>query len=233
MPTPNDRPKTPQSLFTRLAGSYDRINTIASLGRDMLWRRQALALVQNLPPGDTWDLCCGTGAMGQVIKRRFPDAQLYGADCNQAMLDQCQSTRRGIYQSLSRSPADNLPCHDGSAGLVTLSLGFNDLNDQEATLREIRRILAPDGTFLSLELGLPARGIKRAAYRTFLTTLITIRNRLGLAEIGHLLDEIVATPPNDHLVHLITAQGFAHKKYTQIAGGIMYANLFTASKDNQ
>lgn len=232
MPTPNERPKTPQILFTRLARSYDRINMIASLGRDIAWRSHALALVDDLPTQDAWDLCCGTGAMGQVIKRRFPGARVHGVDCNQAMLDQCQASRHGIYQSITRARADRIPCDDEGAGMVALSLGFNDIEDQDATLQEIRRVLVAGGKFLSLELGLPEAGARRAVYHRFLTSLIAVRNRLGLTELGHLLDEILATPPTQDLIRRVESQGFLHQASAPIAGGLMYANLFTTPKDS-
>jgi len=170
--------------------------------------------------------------MGQVIQRRFADAHIHGVDCNQAMIDQCQSSRPGIYRSITHTRADRIPCGDQTVGLVTLSLGFNDIDDQDATLQEIHRILATDGKFLSLELGLPDSGARRAVYQRFLTTLIAIRNRLGLTELGHLLDEILATPPTQELIRRVESHGFLHQASTLIAGGLMYANLFTISKDN-
>ena len=55
------------SVFTDIAGKYDRINRILSLGRDQAWRRRVVAM---LPEGRLLDLGGGTGAANPVFGSR-------------------------------------------------------------------------------------------------------------------------------------------------------------------
>ena len=53
MPSPSDiQASAPQmrGMFTRIAGMYDRLNRVQSLGLDVLWRRRALARLADETP---------------------------------------------------------------------------------------------------------------------------------------------------------------------------------------
>lgn len=52
------------TVFTDIAGRYDRLNSILSLGRDQAWRRTA---IDRLPEGRILDLGAGTGAANDVF----------------------------------------------------------------------------------------------------------------------------------------------------------------------
>ena len=55
------------SVFTDIAGKYDRINRILSFGRDQAWRQRVINL---LPDGRILDLGGGTGAANPVFGDR-------------------------------------------------------------------------------------------------------------------------------------------------------------------
>ena len=55
------------SVFTDIAGKYDRINRILSFGRDQAWRQRVIDL---LPEGRLLDLGGGTGAANPVFGNR-------------------------------------------------------------------------------------------------------------------------------------------------------------------
>jgi len=56
------------AVFSDIAGRYDRLNTILSLGRDKAWRRRAAAY---LPAGHLLDLGAGTGAGNEAFGGRW------------------------------------------------------------------------------------------------------------------------------------------------------------------
>ena len=73
-------------LFTAIAGVYDRMNRLLSLGLDIRWRRKAVALVSG-EPSAILDLASGTGDFAFALARRFPNATIVGVDLTPAMLD--------------------------------------------------------------------------------------------------------------------------------------------------
>ena len=56
------------TVFTDIAGRYDRLNSILSLGRDQAWRVTA---IDQLPSGRILDLGAGTGAADAVFAKAY------------------------------------------------------------------------------------------------------------------------------------------------------------------
>src|SRR5919108_725730 len=93
------------------------------------------------------DIACGTGVVTRLAADRVgPDGALAGLDINPAML--------AVGRSLSTSDAaiewyeanaESLPLDEGSFDAVLSSLGLQFVPDKMLALREMRRVLAPDG----------------------------------------------------------------------------------------
>ena len=71
-----------RGMFTRIAGMYDRLNRVQSLGLDVLWRHRALARLARVSPSPhrILDLATGTaekdrkkGYYGNASKEHFHD----------------------------------------------------------------------------------------------------------------------------------------------------------------
>jgi ubiquinone/menaquinone biosynthesis C-methylase UbiE len=125
-----------RAQFDRLAPSWDAMRAPAYLSSF----EQALESVQG-SPRRALDLGTGTGAAAFSVARRFPEAQVTGADLAEEMLAEARrktppelADRVGFEQADSAS----LPYDDASFELVTLAnmIPFFD---------ELARVLAPGG----------------------------------------------------------------------------------------
>src|SRR5579884_3091619 len=77
-----------RAMFDRIAGLYDRMNTVMTAGLHHQWRRRAAALT-GLKPGDrALDVACGTGDLAlELVSRVGPDGIVVGTDFSERMLD--------------------------------------------------------------------------------------------------------------------------------------------------
>ncbi len=145
-------------MFTRVAGMYDRLNRVQSLGLDVLWRRRALSrLADEAPsPRRIIDLATGTADFAVAAAQRFPDACVTGVDLTPAMLDvgRRKVAAAGLADRIELQEGDAcaLACADASADAVVCAFGFRNFPDRAAALREVARVLAPGGCLLVLEL---------------------------------------------------------------------------------
>ena len=164
MPSPSDiQASAPQmrGMFTRIAGMYDRLNRVQSLGLDVLWRRRALArLAGEVPsPRTILDLATGTADFAIAAARHFPGAHVTGVDLTPAMLDVGRSKveAAGLAGRVSLEVGDAcaLACADASADVAICAFGFRNFPDRVRTLREVVRVLAAGGHLLVLELFRP------------------------------------------------------------------------------
>ena len=164
MPSPSDiQASAPQmrGMFTRIAGMYDRLNRVQSLGLDVFWRRRALArLAGEVPsPRTILDLATGTADFAIAAARHFPAARVTGVDLTQAMLDvgrrKVEAAGLAGRISLEEGEACALASADASVDVAICAFGFRNFPDRAMALREVARVLAPNGHLLVLELFRP------------------------------------------------------------------------------
>lgn len=224
--TVSQRPSTPQDVFSMVARYYDTMNTLASLAADRRWRSDAARAVATTEPIDVLDLCCGTGAMGESLLRWCPAARIVGVDANEAMLDVAARRRGCHYTRLVQGAAESLDLPALSVDLTVLAFGFHDLHQPGEAMRRVAGALRPGGRFLALELTLPDDPASRRRYVRGLTVAAAARNRLGAARAGHVIDEILGTPPHAHLIEEVEAAGFHFLRRRSHARGLATSYLF-------
>ena len=220
-------------LFTDIAGVYDRMNRLLSLGSDLRWRRQAAALVHGTP-STILDLACGTGDFAFALARRFPGAQILGVDLTPAMLDLARAKntspnitfRLGDAQNLSSlAPSfkhsniqtfkhSNIQTFKHSniqtfkPSLITCAFGFRNFPDKAAALAEAKRVLAPDGELLVLEFFRPQNRLLGGLTRLWLRAMSFLFARRNAAAYTYLRESIDKTLSAEGFIALAERQGF-------------------------
>lgn len=129
-------------VFTDIAGKYDRINRILSLGQDQKWRQRA---VNHLPSGRLLDLGGGTGAANEIFDR----FDVVALDPSPEMLSLNAERSRVV------AAGERLPFNDGTFDAVFSAYVVRNLDSLDSTLAEIHRILRPGGRVGIVDLGRP------------------------------------------------------------------------------
>lgn len=97
------------------------------------------------------DVACGTGLLLQQLDHLIPQAELYGVDESQAMLDQARlllgtNPRIHLVQvALKGRKMADLSYQPASFDLITCTNAFHYLDDPVAVLRGLRLLLVPQG----------------------------------------------------------------------------------------
>ena len=116
------------------------------------------------------DIGCGTASLTVLIKRLHREADVFGLDPDpKALAIACRkSTKAAVDIQFDEGFSNDLPYPGESFDLVFSSFMFHHLTGDEKvrTLREVRRVLAPGGTFHLLDLGRPRSrfGLKIARF---------------------------------------------------------------------
>src|SRR5437763_11138744 len=90
VPTPPGSLDEPQvrAMFDRIAGLYDRMNTVMTVGLHHQWRRRAADLAQLSPGGRALDVATGTGDLALELAARVgPQGEVIGVDFAERMLE--------------------------------------------------------------------------------------------------------------------------------------------------
>jgi ubiquinone/menaquinone biosynthesis C-methylase UbiE len=104
-------------------------------------------------PNAVLDVGCGTGRLLRSIQERWPDADLIGIDPTPGMVERAQQLTPSA--TFEVSFAEALPLSDASVDMVVSTFAFHHWSDQEAGLREVARVLRPEGHFLLADAVVP------------------------------------------------------------------------------
>lgn len=158
--------QTVRAMFDRIASTYDVLNRAMSAGRDRVWRDRAVAaLCEAAPPGRILDLCAGTMDLTRLVARARPSSPVTACDFARDMLE--RGRHKAPRAEVVVGDALALPFEDGSFSGVICGFGMRNLADLGRGIREVRRVLAPKGAFVTLELFRPERSLARALHAAY------------------------------------------------------------------
>ncbi|HEY5040028.1 MAG TPA: ubiquinone/menaquinone biosynthesis methyltransferase, partial [bacterium] len=164
-----------QAMFSDISGTYDQVNHLLSLKRDVEWRKDSVKqmLKDGFAPTKVLDLCAGTGDFALAVKEQVPTAQIFLADFAKPMLLLARK-KIGIMQGfeLLESDALKLPFQDMTFDAVVCGFGVRNLDSLETGLKEIARVLKPGGKAVILEFFKPANPLLKTIYAFYISTIV-------------------------------------------------------------
>ncbi len=226
---------TVREMFTAIAPRYDLLNHVLSLNVDRLWWRRTartFAHVLARPEVCILDLCCGTGHMALALRKQAGAAHptIVGVDFSHAMLQRAHAKFAGRNTTAIEADALQLPFAGERFHLVVTSFGFRNLANYDAGLREIHRILAPEGEVGILDFGEP-RGLFGKFYGFYFRHVLP---RVGTLISGvrgpyqYLPASVAKFPAPEEMLERMSAAGFNDVSWTPYSFGI--AGLFRGTK---
>lgn len=173
--TATDRNAFAQDLFTPLPARYDLLAELLSFGQNGRWRR---AMIDRVTPngGDViLDVASGTAGVAISLARRT-NAKIVGADLTEQMLRRGQRNVAAADLSeritLVTGRAEQLPFPDASFDALTFTYLLRYVDDPQATLAELGRVVKPGGRVASLEFAVPPSRFWRGAWWLYTRTLL-------------------------------------------------------------
>jgi demethylmenaquinone methyltransferase/2-methoxy-6-polyprenyl-1,4-benzoquinol methylase len=172
-PPPAPSPLGSGHMFDAIAGKYDLVNRVISLGMDQGWRRRAVRALQleeraeatatqraeaiagvgvpsSVPASPTVpDLATGTADLAILITRMVPGAHVIGVDPSAGMLavarQKVADAGLGACIDLREGDAQALDLPDRSVDAITMAFGIRNVPDRPKALREMARVTRPGG----------------------------------------------------------------------------------------
>jgi demethylmenaquinone methyltransferase/2-methoxy-6-polyprenyl-1,4-benzoquinol methylase len=151
------------AMFDRIAGRYDFVNRVISLGIDERWRKRTVDALNIKPGARILDLATGTGDLAIRIALREPSVRVDGVDPSGAMLaiarEKTQARDLGSRTTFTVGIAEALPFPDDTFDGATIAFGIRNVPDRLAGLKEMARVTKSGGRVCVLELSEPAGGV--------------------------------------------------------------------------
>jgi len=229
---PAEKASLVRGVFDRVAGRYDLMNDLMSLGAHRLWKDAAAARLNPQPGELIVDCADGTGDLARRFaamarraqaRRGGPPARIVVLDVNAAMV--ASGRQRGAEPEIAWAvgDAERLPLADASADAYAIGFGLRNVTDIPGALAQARRVLKPGGRFLCLEFSKLTAAALRPLYDAYSFQVIP---RVGERVAGdgeayrYLVESIRRFPDQKALARLMEGAGFARVSVTNFAGGV-------------
>ena len=225
-------------MFGEIAGRYDLLNRLLSLGIDRSWRRRT---VQRVPPADDGspilDVCTGTADLALAYARASgPGTPIVGADFCRPMLSVAERKcrRLGLTDRVTLVEADTerLPFADDVFQIVCVAFGLRNVSDTDRGLGEMVRVCRPGGRVAILEFSMPTSRPLGSLYAWYFHRVLP---RIGqmLAKnhqsaYNYLPESVGQFPQGEALAARMRTAGLARVDFYRFTFGI--ATLYVGQK---
>lgn len=215
-----------RAMFDRIAGVYDRMNSVMTAGLHHKWRRRAADLAA-LSPGDrALDVATGTGDLAFELERRVaPGGSVIGADFSERMLSIAREKAGAAGAAVRFESADALalPYEDGAFDAATVGFGARNFAGLERGIAEMARVVRPGGRVVILEITTPQRPPLSTFFRVWFDLAVPALGRLaGDAQAyTYLPNSVKRFPSPVELCAVMQRSGLDEIRYVLTAGGII------------
>jgi demethylmenaquinone methyltransferase/2-methoxy-6-polyprenyl-1,4-benzoquinol methylase len=227
------RPGDVAAMFDAIAGRYDLLNDLLSLGQVRLWRR-AVARITGARPGErVLDLAAGTGTSSLTFTATGADC--VACDFSLGMLRAGKARLNGSGRDTGpgrlgfvAGDALRLPFRDGAFDAVTISFGLRNVADPGAGLAEMRRVTRPGGRLVICEFSAITIAPVDMLYRRYLLDVLPAVARRAARNpeaYEYLAESIVDWPAQRELAGLIETAGWSAVRWRNLSLGAVAVHV--------
>ncbi|MDX1587521.1 MAG: bifunctional demethylmenaquinone methyltransferase/2-methoxy-6-polyprenyl-1,4-benzoquinol methylase UbiE [Oleiphilaceae bacterium] len=216
-------------VFSSVAGKYDLMNDLMSMGVHRVWKRFTIELSGVRKGHRVLDIAGGTGDLTmQFADRVGADGQVILADINQEMIQvgRDRLTDRGYAGRVEyvQANAEALPFPDNYFDTISIAFGLRNVTDKDQALREMTRVLRPGGKLLVLEFSKPPQELVGKAYDLYSFTALPIMGRLVAGDADsyqYLAESIRMHPDQETLKGMMEEAGLVQCRYHNMTLGVV------------
>lgn len=219
-------------MFAGIAGSYDRANSVLSVGVHHRWRKRTVRESGAAEGSDVLDCATGTGDLAIEYKLNVGRGRVVGSDFCAEMLAFApdKAIQRGLAIEWDVQDAMRLTYPDDSFDIASIAFGIRNVDDPIEALRSMGRVVRSGGRVAVLEFGTPLWWMK--PFFTFYSRIVIplvgglVSGRRDAYE--YLTRTSAAFPTGDAFLALMReADVFASMRVVPLTGGIAYLYIGT------
>ena len=221
-------------MFDNISEEYDGLNRVISFGIDIKWRKKVVKLVANQKPKSVLDIATGTGDLAINLTQTAAH-KIIGLDISEGMLDvgrkKINAKKLNNTIEMVVGDSENLPFDDNSFDAITVAFGVRNFEHLDVGLREILRVLKPNGIFVVLETSVPTKFPFRQGYFLYTKILLPVIGKLFSRDkkaYSYLSSSAAKFPYGEAFNNILKKTGFISTKALPQTFGV--ATIYTASK---
>lgn len=223
-----------QVMFNDIAGRYDLLNHLLSMGIDRGWRKKLVKLMSHDKPRRILDLATGTGDLAIAAVKINPES-IIGTDIAEEMLavgiEKVKKLGLDKIITLKKADSENLPFQDAEFDAAMVAFGVRNYENLSLGLKEMARVLKPGSKAFILEFSKPRNfPVKQlfGFYSRFILPLIGRIISKHSSAYTYLPESVAAFPQDEEFIRIMLDSGFSKAEFISLSFGI--TNLYIGKK---
>jgi len=215
-----------RQMFDSIAGRYDFLNHLLSMGIDRRWRKKLIRELLAGKPGHVLDLATGTADLA-IMAATTGSIRVTGTDISANMLEvgRQKVQKLGLSGSIELFLADSekLPFPDHSFDAAMVAYGVRNYENLPAGLSEMHRVLKPGARAFILEFSKPRHFPVKQLYAFYFRFILPLVGRLVSKNKGaytYLPESVSVFPQDEGFLQIMAEAGFTSVKAQPLSFGI-------------
>ncbi len=222
-------------MFNNIAGKYDFLNHILSMGIDKGWRKKAIKSIAIVNPKNILDVATGTGDLAIAAAMQIEGSNIIGIDIAAQMLEvgKGKIAAKNITDRIQMRVADSesLPFEDKQFDAVTCAYGVRNFEHLEKGLVEMSRVISIGGRVAILEFSKPKGFPVKQVFAVYFKYILPLFGKLvskHSTAYTYLPESVMAFPEGQDFCNILNNCGFKNAIARPLTFGI--TTLYTAEK---
>ena len=214
-----------REMFDRIAGRYELLNALMSVGLNRIWNKKAFQATGLRPGGRALDLACGTGSLTRDLAERVgPEGYVLGIDFSKEMVGAAKKRPMSNVDYVLGDATDLQGVEDGSFDAATIAYGARNIPNLDALFGEMARAVRPGGRAVCLEIARPRGRFFATFYGLWFDRLVPW---LGAKVSGdawaysYLPESVKAFVAPGELAEIMRRNGLQNVTWRRFSGGII------------
>ncbi|MCG5102925.1 demethylmenaquinone methyltransferase [Oceanobacillus alkalisoli] len=221
-------------VFEKIYQNYDSMNSVISFQQHKLWRKDVMERMHVENGAKALDVCSGTGDWAISLANAVGDeGEVVGLDFSKNMLSIAEEKRDALnlsQLSLVHGNAMDLPFPDNTFDYVTIGFGLRNVPDYLTALKEMYRVVKPNGKVVCLETSQPEIIGFRQLYFFYFRFIMPLFGKLlaeSYDEYSWLNESTKHFPDKNKLKELFQEAGFSFVEVRSYTLGVAAMHMGT------
>ena len=214
-------------MFDRVAGRYDMMNRLMSMGVDIGWRKKLIRDMGKAEPKYILDMATGTGDLAIMAARSIKGSKVLGIDLSPNMIqiahNKVAGKQLGSHITLRTGDAENLDLDDDQFDAAMIAFGVRNFENLDKGLKELRRVLKPGAVIYILEFSRPTIFPVKQVFNLYFKLVVPAMGKMFSRDAEaytYLYESVQAFPDYDRMTDAMTSAGFRNCTWEALTFGI-------------
>lgn len=222
------------AMFDSIAGKYDFLNHFLSAGIDIVWRKKAIAMLQEYSPRIILDVATGTGDFAIEAMSLKPE-KIIGIDISEGMLNvgRKKIKKKNLDKIIEMKLADSekIPFPDNIFDAITVGFGVRNFENPSSGIADMYRVLKPGGTLVVLEFSKPEKFPVKQLYHFYFNNILPFIGKIVSKDntaYTYLPESVGDFASGNGFLNLLDSNGFKNTSCRPLTFGI--ASIYVGKK---